>query len=243
MENCKIFILGSCVSRDIFSTMDKDEYIGGYRARTSIHTVFKNPIPLGMLPDLSVIESNWQRRMVEFDFTKKPLEIEDSEYIIVDFIDERFQKGFLLGSMITLSDQVTRKIISKDKLVPAFKQGTSKDYNHWRGSCEVFANWVLNTGKKVILHRSRFSEVHTRDGKLEQNPKQAFIEKMNKIITKYEKIFINKVPVVGFINVKNDLLVSDPEHIWGLAPFHYIPEYYENAWSQIYSIISEGIVT
>ena len=91
-------------------------------------------------------------------------------------------------------------------------------------------------GVKVILHSSRFAKSHLDGDKLVDNPKQEFIEKMNKIIRRYEKIFLEEVPVDGVVQVSKKYLVSDPNHVWGLAPFHYVADYYENAWKQIVNI-------
>mgnify|MGYP001158141625 CR=1 FL=1 len=232
----KYSILGSCVTRDIFSAMEKDSLIGDYRARTSLHTIFKNPVPEGLFPDTSGIESNWQRRMVDFELSKKSMDVSQSEYLIVDFIDERFHKGYLLGTMISISDQMSKKVVPNYDVVSAFKQGTSRDIKHWTGVCKLFANWVKVEGVKVILHSSRFAKSHLDGDKLVDNPKQEFIEKMNKIIRRYEKIFLEEVPVDGVVQVSKKHLVSDPNHVWGLAPFHYVAGYYENAWEQIVDI-------
>ena len=216
--------------------MDKDSLIGDYRARTSLHTIFKNPVPEGLFPDTSSIESNWQRRMVDFELSKKSMDVSQSEYLIVDFIDERFHKGYLLGTMISISDQMSKKVVPNYDVVSAFKQGTSRDIKHWIGVCKLFANWVKTEGVKVILHSSRFAKSHLDGDKLVDNPKQEFIEKMNKIIRRYEKIFLEEVPVDGVVQVSKKYLVSDPNHVWGLAPFHYVADYYENAWKQIVNI-------
>lgn len=82
----KFAILGSCVTRDIFSELDLDEYVGEYRARTSLHTFFEEPISIDRMPNLEIITSSFQRRMVEADFRKKDIEMEDCDYLIVDFI-------------------------------------------------------------------------------------------------------------------------------------------------------------
>ena len=235
----KYSILGSCVTRDIFSAMDKDSLIGDYRARTSIHTLFTAGLEESELPNLSEVQSPWQRRMIEFELTKKPLDLSDSEYLIVDFIDDRFQKIWYKDVLVTRSREFSENVLTPEEYTVAFKQGSEEDLAHWKTSCQNFSDYIANKDIVPILHKSRFSQKYISEGEIIPTSNQIFITKMNSIIEKYEQIFLDIVGSMDTINVSDELVISDPNHRWGLAPFHYIDAYYQNAWRQISTISSQ----
>jgi hypothetical protein len=35
------------------------------------------------------------------------------------------------------------------------------------------------------------------------------------------------------VKAPDSLILSDPDHIWGVSPFHYIPDYYAEVWRQL----------
>lgn len=232
----KYSILGSCVTRDIFSAMDKESLIGDYRARTSLHTLFRDGLEESELPDLSVVQSPWQRRMIEFELTRKPLDLSESAYLIVDFIDDRFQKIWYKNVLVTRSREFSENVLTPEDYTVAFEQGTEEDLTHWRNSCKRFSRYIDENEIQIILHKSRFASTHLENGNLNPNSNQTFISKMNSIIFDYERIFSHEVSDVKSIQVGEHALVSDPKHKWGLAPFHYISEYYVEAWRQIEDI-------
>jgi hypothetical protein len=177
--------------------------------------------------------------MVKCEFEKTPLELNESKYLILDFIDDRFQKGILKGTLVNLSNELTHNILKTEDYVVAFKQGSEEDYAHWEKSCNQFSVWHNDQKVKIILHISRFAENQLVDGKLEENRNQNFIRFMNKMISRYEEIFLSIVDVAGIVKIDKEFIISDPEHVWGLAPFHYISQYYTNAWLQICKIMKD----
>ena len=218
--------------------MGKEEHLGDYRARTSLHTLFLPGLNQEELPDLSVIESNWQRTMVENDLLRTPLRLENSDYIIIDFIDDRFQKIMYKKKLVTKSRELSNNILSSEDFVVPFKQGTTQDLEHWKESCIRFSEFIKNLGIQVILHKSRFAKKYFDGHNLVDNKNQPFIEKMNNLLELYEEIFLDTLPESLTLDVKYEMIISDPNHKWGLAPFHYIPEYYNEAWSQIENLIN-----
>lgn len=88
----KLFILGSCVSRDAFALDEGSSYnIISYLARTSFASTFHNQSVKDI--DLSKIPSSFQKRMVENDLLKQTahaLTHSKFDWLIIDLIDERF---------------------------------------------------------------------------------------------------------------------------------------------------------
>tara|TARA_B110000211_G_scaffold231327_1_gene292721 strand:- start:2163 stop:2873 length:711 start_codon:yes stop_codon:yes gene_type:complete len=227
----KFAILGSCVTRDIFSELGCDQFVGEYRARTSLHTFFEQPIGEDKMPDLQIITSSFQRRMVEADFRKKDIELSDCDYLIVDFIDDRFNIVEFENSKVTLSSELSKVIDQIGDTELAFKRGSEEDFSHWKESCKKFSKHF--SGAKTILHSSRFATHQLLDGNLSENDEQSRIEKMNFLLEKYEQIFIEEVNPVWILKVSQQNIVSNVEHKWGVAPFHYILPYYQEALDKL----------
>ena len=232
----KIGIWGSCVTRDIFSELDIDQYVGDYRARTSLHSFFEDPIRKDQMPNLDVITSPFQRRMVEADFRKKDLNLLNCEYLIIDFIDERFDIVDFENSKVTLSNELSKVIDQIGDVEVSFKRGSVEDLSNWRLSCEKFSKRFV--GVKTILHSSRFATHKLVNSSLEANDKQNMILKMNELLLKYEQIFIEEVSPVLIIKVNQYKIVSNVNHRWGVAPFHYILPYYKEAYEQLEQFVN-----
>ena len=225
----KIGIFGSCISRDIFREMKLDNLVKEYRARTSIHSITQLE-----KADTSMInypESKFQTKMVKYDFEKTELNLVDCDFLILDLIDERFQLITNFGSVITLSNEL-RNSNKIESIINYVARGTERDMILWREAVKKFSKMI---NIPIILHKSRLSSVlnHEND---EIKVDYEYIEKMNQKLIAYEKIIYDELEIIGTIDVKNDLLTSDVNHVWGYSPYHYIYEYYEEALQQIFEI-------
>ena len=87
----------SCISRDIFEFADSKRFqIEHYFARTSVISSVSKPIELK--EEEIKLSSPFQRRMVLTDLNKsywKTIRDGISEYVMIDFIDERYETGKL----------------------------------------------------------------------------------------------------------------------------------------------------
>ena len=41
------------------------------------------------------------------------------------------------------------------------------------------------------------------------------------------------IPGLTVVKAPESLIFSDPDHVWGQSPFHYIPDYYAEVWRQL----------
>lgn len=225
----KIGIFGSCISRDIFREMKLDHLVKEYRARTSIHSITQ--LEHANTSKINYPESKFQTKMVKYDFEKTELNLVDCDFLILDLIDERFQLITNFGSVVTLSNEL-RNSNKIESVINYVVRGTERDMTLWREAVKRFSKMV---NIPIILHKSRLSSVlnHENDGiKVDYE----YIEKMNQKLIAYEKIIYDELDIIGTIDVKNDLLTSDVNHVWGYSPYHYIYEYYEEALHQIFEI-------
>jgi hypothetical protein len=222
----KFQIYGSCVTRDIFSIMNADDFVVDYRARCSIHSYTAPALREKDLPDLSSMTSKFQERMVRMDFTKHILKNDSSTPIIVDFIDERFNVLSVGESLVTASNEFNKIAAADPRFKVAFRRDEGEE-TRFREACAKFA--AIHLGVPIILHISRYA-THRRDGNdsslLDEQTK---INRMNSNLEMYERIFCEEVPVIFKLEVAKEFRLADVNHKWGLAPFHYVQAYYDEA--------------
>jgi hypothetical protein len=231
----RISIHGSCVTRDIFHEVEKDSIIGWYRARASLHSLAREPLQEEIEVELS---SNFQRGCVIDDLKKRPIDPSNVDFMIVDFIDERFEIVEFHNTFATNSNEFRESFPGDYPFI--FKRGTREDYDHWESACEEFSKFSHDI--PIILHRSKYARTSiNRDTRnIEVIASHEFIDEMNNRLRRYEDIFCKYNDIVGFIDVDESLVVSDSSNRWGAAPYHYIPEYYEEAYRQFNEISSSS---
>ena len=224
-----IAILGSCISRDIFRHLKLDHLVSEYRARTSIHSLTKKQI--GNIELVNLPDSKFQSKMVIADFEKTDLNLSNSDFLIIDLIDERFELITNFGSVVTLSNEVL-KYNEIGVLNKYIERGSPEDYRLWRNAAKEFNKFI---DIPIILHKSRLSDkLNIDNGDIKINYDN--INNLNNRLKNYEKILVEELNIIGVIDVDDALLISDINHVWGYSPYHYIPDYYEEAMNQIFRI-------
>ena len=131
-KSTRIFVLGSCVTRDAFELDTTGELtLVGYFARTSLGSAFRRKAVSGV--DTSTIASAFQRRIVEWDLTKsleETLRSSDFDLMVYDPIDERFALAdFGADGIATVSNE----FLSASSSVPytTVKSGTEEFTRLW----------------------------------------------------------------------------------------------------------------
>ncbi|MFP3454854.1 DUF6270 domain-containing protein [Psychrobacter sp. SIMBA_152] len=229
-----IQIYGSCVSRDIleFDTFNSLN-LQSYRSRSSIGTLaidnVSTLIPNSYYDSLKKIKSKFQHRMVNSDFKNNVLNsIDNANYdlLLIDLIDERFHLAEISGKIITQSEDFLRSGIKPDKIIDTF----SDEYlNIWYKGVD---NLFSTIDAKIGLDAVKINKVYWADSATNLQDtiklrKKWSIEKNNEKLNVMYDYIESMLPASSIIHVPKSLLVADSEHKWGLAPFHYINDYYE----------------
>ncbi len=168
--------------------------------------------------------------MVEFDFSKRPLNLDTSDLLLVDFIDERFQIMNFNDSYITASTAFKQLFGNDERFSRAFSRGQSEE-KKFRDAARRFGKIHQNT--TIILHSSRYATHGFINGELTELENKSMIERNNQLLEMYERIFIEEVGPIATLTPPTEFRLADDSHQWGLAPFHYVPEYYEFALNWI----------
>ena len=164
--------------------------------------------------------------MVEFDFSKRPLNLDTSDVLLVDFIDERFHIMNFSDSYVTASTAFKQLFGNDERFTRAFSRGESEE-KRFREAAKKFRAVHPNT--KIILHISRYATHGYVNGELTRLEDVSMIEKNNRLLEMYERIFIEEVRPTATLAPPPEYRIADDTHQWGLAPFHYVTDYYEFA--------------
>ncbi|MDA2312722.1 DUF6270 domain-containing protein [Bacillus cereus] len=241
-----VAILGSCVTRDAF-TFDKEKRVElpYYQARTSLLSIMTKPYEVQDV-DLSNLSSDFQKRLVKDDMMKNffgKISAKPSEYLILDFIDERFDMVKIGESYITRSFEfINSKLESKLEDFEVVQKRMVLE--QWEQACDTFAKEIIKAygQSKIILHRA-----YCKDEYLD---KEGIIRRFNPDILERNKVlnellshlynYIQQVlPDMKIIDLSDEKHYAWEGHTWGLSAFHYEDKYYIDFLKNLEGIISK----
>ncbi len=232
----KVFILGSCVSRDIYRFVT-DSDIADYYARTTILSLMSRPLAVGDIP----LKSEFQRRTVSKDFSKTFFDAISGTafgYLLIDFIDERFDILQFKKSYVTRSAEFAKAGLDKAYPFKKVDKETSRYRQEWERNMVLFSQKLLGlvSPQKIILHKAFWSARYWENGSLVEFPNQHEIASNNEILDFYYRT-AEKHLCARAVSVKESQ--GDAAHLWGLSPFHYTEEYYMDIYRQVRSIMGK----
>jgi len=246
----RVAIVGSCITRDLWPIRGEGAENLLYVSRTSLPSLMSDPAA-GFRPARQPpppLKGNQHKALVA-DLTKTALArlvAFRPTHLIFDFIDERFDLLAVGRSIVTHSWELQASGYLAQK---AFKAARPIDrlsdacHRLWTEAAGEFAALVRATPLReaqLILHVSRWAdEVRGPDGRrrpltdveiLEGRP--ADIGQHNRLLDAYEACFTSVMPPMTRLD-GGTLRVAAADHRWGLSPFHYVPEYYDEIWRQL----------
>lgn len=230
----EVTIYGSCVSRDIFNFPNEELQMRAYFARSSFISAASSPSQLPTRK--SMLTSPFQQRMLEQDITSRILPQLASladQIILIDLIDER-------GGVLELEDGGFITDLSElrhsgwRKLVRSVRKHSLGEETHLKLFREAI-NPVLDAagGPKTVVVKTRFAEFTDR-GKPVPDYAQASSSKWNELYEPYFSLL--EETGLQILDVPAELCIADTKHQWGVAPYHYIPEFYRWIANQLLSL-------
>lgn len=237
--NKKIFIFGSCVSRDIFNLPAAHScQVIQYLARSSIASAFQlQPIDDKYSRNLA---SPFQRKLVGYDLEKSAtsmLNANEFDVLLIDFIDERFDLfSFANGSLCTLSSELLNSGFQppteEGRII---KSGSDEFYELWEAGWRSFVEAIK---RKNLMQRIRLNKVFWGK-KIEDGssfPNCAAIDAANAFLARLYKRAEMDLHPEQVMQFRDELMVGAKNHRWGISPFHYVDAYYQEALNHIYGI-------
>jgi hypothetical protein len=249
----RIAIVGSCITRDLWPIRGGGTEHLIYISRTGFGSLLAPPVagfrPARELPgDLhraehAALVADLQKTALKRLVAYRPT------HIIFDFIDERFDLFAVGAAVATYSAELERSgylenaPLTDVQRVPRLSDACER---MWRRGAEAFAAVVRATPlarARLILHSARWAtEQRLPDGGLqpvvdvELMPGQPIeIGPYNALLERQEAAFLELMPPVARVDA-GALRLADPQHKWGLSPFHYVPEYYEEVRRQLMAL-------
>lgn len=246
-------IFGSCVSRDLFTMPEAvcfecKEYI----ARQSVLSLLSEPLSVEV-NEISALTSNFQKAMVLNDLRKttfERLERSKSDYIIVDFIDERFRTAKISNIYLTMSNELMASgyLSGKDfqEVNPIrWKEHTMDEELKPRVAklaetlCSIYkrSHIIIHMAKMVDNYRGKDGEIHKFAPNYIENNKRVnyLLDKM------YDWLNCEILEMGGVINISQNYL-ADENHKWGLSTMHFQQEYYQDVVKEIEKIVGRNII-
>lgn len=246
----RIAILGSCITRDLWPIRGGGAELLLYVSRTSFPSLF-SPALAGFTPDDGLPGDLHQHEHAALvtDLRKTALAklvAYRPTHLIFDFIDERFDLLAADGALANVSGEMVR---SGYMAQPALAAGRRLSRlspaceRLWMDGVAEFAAMVRATPLReamLIHHEARWA-THQRapDGRLSPitgveivGGQPAEIAQYNALLGRQEAAFRAVMPPMARVEA-SDHRIADPGHRWGLSPFHYVPEYYDEVRRQL----------
>ena len=183
---------------------------------------------------------DWKQKMIVEDFDKNSLYIDDYDrgILLIDFLDERFKLLEIENSFVTKSTEFER--LKLEKVLPISKvlsRGRQRDFDLWTDACHKFTNLIPQSIRnKTVLHKAFWANNYLKNGNLCSFERQAGIEFYNRNLSFYYETFESIYCPGHVIEIQPEKRVADPNHEWGLAPFHYIFKYYREFYQQLITV-------
>ncbi|MEX3611026.1 DUF6270 domain-containing protein [Rothia sp. LK2588] len=218
-----IFIYGSCVSRDVIRVNNDLFDLIDYYARSSWISASSDRIRFPA--DKSRLESNFQNRMLQRDFMSmafSALRDKVADFYLLDLVDERFGVFPTANSYITQINELNRsgllKHITHDALV---EFGSDVHFELFRKSALENLDLLTRSNLYVIQHRWADTSLERNDVPLQLGRTS---QEWQDLYERYFNLLRNLN--INIISVPDYLCISTINHKWGLAPFHYIDDFY-----------------
>lgn len=245
-----ISIFGSCVSRDLLEYDEsKRLLLKTYIARQSIVSAVSAPVSIEK--EAIDLTSHFQKECVYNDFKKNTMEVlkqDESKYLLIDLIDERFKLAVCKGSngqksYVTYSAYLQEseyikfpKLIEKKKK-KWFREQYFIQHKSLDKYMKEFCKQILGiyAQENIIIHRCKLLPFYLdKNNQIKQFDKNYLLYNQitNELLSymyNYLEAYMPKAKVIDIC----DKYYADENHKWGLSPMHYEKEYYK----EIFSII------
>lgn len=235
----KIFIYGSCTTRDSVEFWPEDIELQGYVARQSLVSAVAGGSTAGF--NLQKIRSTFQKRMIKHDLNGAAIEqiqeaIESGAYVVWDLTDER--NGFVelvdgrICSVVAINHKELGRSVESRKITkmidPEFSQV-------WKKAADYLSTVLGENRKQVLVNQTPWAE------KFENGEQVPYSEVPTPVFNELLKEMTGFLEHLGFtlVELKSNEVKSSPDHKWGPAPFHYHDETYRTMISRIETAINE----
>lgn len=247
-----IAILGSCVTRDLFTHLPaalEQVELGPYVSRsTLISMAAAAPRQVVALLREQSAKKFDDRRFIQ-DARKDHFEIlarHAPEFLVLDLIDERHATYLFADGAVTLTK------VSRDFLTAHRIQGQARTVApfsaDWQGLVDRSIGPVTERLRKLlpatrfIVHRALHCERYLDGGQVHVFEDLEPIRRWNRYLEASYDALQDRLPAVA-LQVAPAHALAGGKHLWDRTPFHYDVGYYTDLWSQLRQIIARHAQT
>lgn len=246
----RIAILGSCITRDLWPIRGGGAEHLLYISRTSFPSLF-SPAMGGFAPAEALPGDLHQHEhgALVADLRKTALArlvAYRPTHLIFDFIDERFDLVASDGALANYSGEMVRSGYMAQPGLAAGRRVSRLSAaceRLWMDGVGEFAALVRATPLRdaaLIHHEARWAERQRMpDGGVAPitgveivGGQSAVIADYNALLERQEAAFRAVMPPMDRVDA-GPFRLADSAHRWGLSPFHYVPEYYDEVRRQL----------
>lgn len=225
----KVFILGSCVSRDTTPFLGEGWTIAQYVARQGLVSATSGPADLRGEPKLA---SAFQNRCLQQDITGSAFEMlrerkEETDLVLLDLIDERL--GIYKaqnGSYITHSWELDESglLDEQPENLEYVAFGSDKHYDLWSKAAEILVDRVQSLNIPLVVLAPEWAAKADNGGggfDYRNIPASKWNDLYDRYYNHFEKLGVE------VIRPPAKYSVASMKHQWGLAPYHFVDHMYE----------------
>ena len=237
----RVTVYGSCVARDTMDLAGGDRFdVVAYIARQSLLSAGHDAA--ARFPAAAQIDSEFQRRMMTGDFAgnleqRLAEAAPETDVLLWDLADERHGVHlFDDGGVVTRSIDIVRvpEVVAAVDGARHLPFGTDEHFALWAPRAEHLRDVLTELGlfEKTIVLQVPWALV-TTDGKSTPWSMGTSAREANAAYHRYYE----QLRELGFTIIELQPLgvFADPEHRWGLAPFHYTREVYEEITTRVFA--------
>ena len=230
----RVFILGSGVSMDALEQGPGRFEVVNYLSRTSMASIGMPRVEDDEVRrKVAGIASPLQQRMLLNDLDKTTtslIKATPHDILLLDFVDERFNLLLSGRSLFSLSGELEKSGVETEGRVVVTPDSDS-----------FLSLWLAGLGRllsevdpaKVVLNRAYWAE-HFPDGS--DASSRGWIQRNNAVLQRlYDAV--DKYWSLRRIDYPREILVADPGHKWGVAPYHYTGAFYAHTLAVLDQIV------
>lgn len=240
----KIFLYGSCISRDSFEYFDGSHELLSYVARQSIISAMSKPTRLLSKVGL---DSAFQNRMLDGDIDSNLMTLIERhantmDLLMIDLTDERLGVHKLPdGSFVTRSVELVKssRLEQISPVSGVIQIGSERHTMFWINAAKKFYSKLDQLGlrDKTLVVNAPWA-IESVDGTSVPEFRNIPTIEMNERLQNCAEI----VRSLGYkvVDMPDALAVTTRQHKWGIAPYHYSEPAYLWIRDQALNALGQG---
>lgn len=235
----RVFIYGGCTSRDAVDYYSEHGWeLHKYLARQSLISAFKPADPNEF--EFDSPESKFQRRMYEGDVNSTlpatvKREAKNIDLLVWDLMIERNGVAKVRSGGMVTRNGVPKKA-GTQTIGGSYAFGTDGHLRLWLWALEKWVSVLDRAGlkDKTVLNATPWALVDKHGEPMKSKGGMTAEWFNEKIATYWDAIEAQGIRVA---RIPQEVAIADPDHNWGKAFFHYVPETYKAQLEAISKLI------